>query len=248
LQHFEAGWGWDAQLRQYVRKKYRQDLEGLVDLDPYLLARLMRGVILPDKPYATVQWVMWQQPFRPLELYWLFDQDPEYGVDLRILFARKSLVVPTEDAYVFAWDFLALMARYARGTFPLEEAAPGPDWLPLADFASAAATPIKDKALGPREELVRLLSPDLVGVALARLDIGLCTKVPGGWQVTWPILGDLAMRLSHNGQGSEVAFDSHGAKKYAPDFLLSFAWLYINALLRECRQIEPSLPRLSRYL
>lgn len=235
-------------MRQYVRKKYRQDLEGLTDLDPYLLARLMRGEILADKPYATVQWVMWQQPFRPLELYWLFDLDTEHGVDLRILFPRKSLVVPTEDAYVFAWDFLALMARYARGTLPLEEAAPGPDWLPFADFASDASTPIKEKALGPREELLKLLSPDLVEVALARLDVGACTEVPGGWQATWPILGDLAMRLSHNGNGSEVAFDSHGAKKYAPEFLLSFAWLYINALLRECRQIEPALPRLSRYL
>jgi hypothetical protein len=235
-------------LRQYVRKKYRQDLEGLRGLDPHLLARLMRGEILPDKPYATVQWVMVQQPFRPLELYWLFDLDPEHGADLRILFARKSLAVPTEDAYVFAWDFLAVIARYARGAFPLEEAAPGPEWLPLSDFASKAATPIKDKALGPREELLELLSPDLVEVALARLDVGSCTEVPGGWQVTWPILGDLAMRLSHKGQGSVVAFDSHGAQKYAPEFLLSFVWLYINALLRECRTIEPSLPRLSRYL
>jgi hypothetical protein len=248
LQHFEAGWGWDAQLRQYVRKKYRQDLEGLHDLDPDLLARLMRGEILPDRPYATVQWVMRQQPFRPLELYWLFDLDPEHGADLRILFPRKSLVVPTEDAYVFAWDFLAVIARYARGAFPLEEAAPGPDWLSFSEFASDAATPIKDKAMGPREELLRLLSPDLVEVALARLDVGACAEVPGGWQVTWPILGDLAMRLSHNGHASEVAFDSHGAKKYAPEFLLSFAWLYVNALLRECRSIEPSLPQLSRYL
>jgi len=248
LQHFEAGWGWDAQLRQYVRKKYRQDLEGLVDLDPYLLARLMRGEILPDKPYATVQWVMWQQPFRPLELYWLFDLDPEHGPDLRILFARKSLVVPTEDAYVFAWDFLAVIARYARGALPLEDAAPSPEWVPFEDFASKATTPIKDKALGPREELLQLLTPDLVEVAMARLDVGTAAEIQGGWQATWPILGDLAMRLSHNGRGTEVAFDSHGAQKYAPEFLLSFAWLYINALLRECRQIEPSLPRLSRYL
>ena len=156
MQHFEAGWGWDAQLRQYVRKKYRQDLEGLSGLDPHLLARLLRGQILPNKPYATVQWVLWQQPFRPLELYWLFDRDPEHGVDLRILFARKSLVVPTEDAYVFAWDYLALLARYARGAFPLEEATPGPDWLSWGDFASSAATPIKDKALRPREELLQL--------------------------------------------------------------------------------------------
>ncbi|MEJ2224817.1 MAG: hypothetical protein P8X49_06735 [Syntrophobacterales bacterium] len=234
-------------MRQYVRKKYRQDLEGLRDLDPYLLARLMRGEILEEKPYATVKWVMCQQPFRPLELYWLFDHDAEHGADLRILFARKSLVVPTEDAYVFAWDFLALMSRYGRGSLPLADASVGPEWLSFSDFAPTAASPIQDTALGPREELLKLLSPDLVKVAMARLDVGACDAVDGGWQVTWPILGDLAMRLSQRSDGREVAFDSHGARKYAPEFLMSFAWLYINALLRECRQVDPSLPRLSRY-
>lgn len=247
LQHFEAGWGWDAQLRQYVRKKYRQDLEGLSRLDPYLLARLMRGEILEEKPYATVKWVMCQQPFRPLELYWLFDHDAEHGADLRILFAKKSLVVPTEDAYVFAWDFLAVIARYARGAFPLLEAAPGPDWLPFSDFAPTTASPIQETALGPREELLKLLYPELVAVALARLDVGSCEATSDGWQVTWPILGDLAMRLRRNDHDSEIDFDSHGARKYAPELLMSFAWLYINSLLRECRQVDPSLPRLSRY-
>lgn len=247
LQHFEAGWGWDAQLRQYVRKKYRQDLEGLISLDPRLLARLLRGEILEDKPYASVRWVMRQQPFRPLELYWLFDHDPEHGPDLRILYARKSLAVPTEDAYVFAWDYLALLARYARGSFPLADAAPGPDWLPFSDFAPTAASPIKEVALGPRNELLKLLSLEVVAVALARLDVGTCRAAPGGWQVDWPILGDLCMRLRQSGNNSEVAFDSHGARKYAPELLMSFAWLYINALLRECRQVDPSLPRLSRY-
>jgi hypothetical protein len=55
------------------------------------------------------------------------------------------------------------------------------------------------------------------------------------------------MRLRHTGRGSELAFDSHGAQKYAPELLMSFAWLYINALLRECRRVDPSLPRLSQY-
>lgn len=102
--------------------------------------------------------------------------------------------------------------------------------------------------MGPRQELLNLLSPEVVEVALTRLDVGACEAVPGGWQVTWPILGDLSMRLSQQGSNSEVAFDSHGARKYAPELLMSFAWLYVNALLRECRQVEPSLPRLSRYL
>jgi len=247
LQHFEAGWGWDAQLRQYVRKKYRADLEGLISLAPLPLARLMRGEILTEKPYASVKWVMWQQPFRPLELYWLFDHDPEHGPDLRILYARKSLVIPTEDAYVFAWDYLALIARYARGAFSLDEAEPGPEWLPFSDFAPTAASPIKEVALGVRQEILDLLTLNVVEVAVARLDVGACESIPGGWQVAWPILGDLSMRLRQSGNGSEVAFDSHGARKYAPELLMSFVWLYINALLRECRQVEPSLPRLSRY-
>ena len=248
LQHFEGGWGWDAQVRQYVRKKYRRDLEGLLDLDPGLLARLMRGEILEERPYASVKWVMRQQPFRPLELYWLFDHDPEHGADLRILYARKSLVVPTEDAYVFAWDFLAVLARYGRGAFPLVEAEPGPGWLPFSDFAPTAASPIQEVAMGPREELLKMLSLEVVEVALARLDLGAGSAVPGGWQASFPILGDLAMRLSQTGGVSVVAFDSHGAQKYAPELLMSFAWLFVNALLRECRQVDPSLPRLSRYL
>jgi hypothetical protein len=208
----------------------------------------MRGELLEEKPYATVKWVMHQRPFRPLELYWLFDHDAEHGADLRILYARKSLVVPTEDAYVFAWDYLALIARYARGSFPLVDAVPGSDWLAFSDFAPTAASPIKEKAVGAREELLQLLSLDLVEVAQARLDVGSCEAVTGGWQVSWPILGDLAMRLRQDGNGIDMAFDSYGARKYPPEFLLSFAWLYINALLRECRQVDPSLPRLSRYL
>ena len=43
LGHFEAGSGWEAQVRQYVRKKYRQDLAGLAGLDPGALAGLFGG-------------------------------------------------------------------------------------------------------------------------------------------------------------------------------------------------------------
>lgn len=248
LQSFEAGWGWDAQLRQYIRKKYKQDLAGLVNLDPLLLARLLRGKILPDRPYPSVRWVLCLTPFRPLEIYWLFDLDEEFGPDLRVLYASKSRAVPTEDAYVFAWDYLALLARYGRGTFPLRNAGPGPDWLRFNDFAPQAG-PIQDAALGPREELLRLVSFELAEVAVARMDCGIAFPLADGWQVDWPILGDLSMRLSlTDSRGLEIFFDSHGAGKYGPEFLMSFAWLYLNAFLRECRQVEPSLPKLSRYL
>jgi hypothetical protein len=248
LKSFEAGWGWDAQLRQYVRKKYKQDLAGLIDLDPQLLATLLRGKVLEERPYATIKWVLHLAPFRPLELYWLFDFDEEFGHDLHVLFAPKSLVVPTEDAYVFAWDYLALLARYGRGAFPLVNEGPGPGWLAFTDFAPQAAGPIKDKALSVRDELLPLITADLVEVAVRRLDSGVAHPYGNGWEVAWPLLGDLAMRLRYNAQGLEIAFDSHGAKKYGHDFLMSFTWLYLNALLRECRQVEPSLPRLSQYL
>jgi hypothetical protein len=248
LKSFEAGWGWDAQVRQYVRKKYKQDLAGLVELDPQPLARLLRGEVLKERPYATIQWVLRLAPFRPLELYWLFDFDEEFGHDLHVLFAPKSLVVPTEDAYVFAWDYLALLARYGRGAFPLVVDGPGPDWLPFNAFAPTAG-PIKDVALGPREELLQLVDADLAEVAVTRMDCGACRPLAGnGWEAVWPVLGDLAIRLRCHSQSLEVAFDNHGASKYGPEFLMSFAWLYINAFLRECRQVEPSLPRLSRYL
>jgi hypothetical protein len=86
-----------------------------------------------------------------------------------------------------------------------------------------------------------------VEVAVRRLDRGEFAAIEGGWQVAWPILGDLAFRFRVADGVGEMAFDSHGAKKYRPELLLSFSWLYLNALLRECRQVDPSLPRLSRY-
>jgi hypothetical protein len=248
LRHFEAGWGWEAQLRQLIRTKYQPHLAGLASLDPVVLTRLLGGELLAGRPYATIQWVLRRTPYRPLELYFLFDQDPEFGSDVRIFFARKSLVVPTEDAYVFAWDYLALLARYGRGDFPVVEAAPGPEWVPYADFAPAAAGPLAEVSVKPREEALRLLPVEVAEVALRRLDCGTFRAANGTWEIVWPLLGDLLYRLQVGPAAVLVAFDSHGARKDAPEFLMSFAWLYINALLRECRQVDPSLPRLSRYL
>jgi hypothetical protein len=165
---------------------------------------------------------------------------------MRVLYARKSLVVPTEDAYVFAWDYLALLARYGRGEFALKESVPGPDWLPFHDSAPASG-PLQDVALGPREEVLRLLTPEVVEVALRRMDCGSCGWEDDAWWVVWPLLGDLLFRLQGSPAEIGVAFDSYGARKYGPEFLMSFAWLYINALLRESRQVDASLPRLSRY-
>jgi hypothetical protein len=206
----------------------------------------MGGELLPGRPYASIQWVLCLKPFRPLEVYLLFDYDPQSGADLRVLYARKSLGVPTEDAYVFGWDYLALLARYGRGAFSADEAGIGPEWLTFSDFAPGAG-PLENVSLGPREEALRLLSPEVAEVAVRRLDRGTFGAGPEGWEVVWDILGDLAFRLKTAALGIELAFDSHGAKKYAPEFLMSFTWLYINALLRESRQVDPSLPRLSRY-
>ena len=111
-------------------------------------------------------------PFRPLEIFLLFDQDPEFGTDLRVFYARKSLAVPTEDAYVFAWDYVALLARYGRGTFSLENAGPGREWLPFADFAPEGAGPMKDVSLGAREEILEKVGPEVVEVAVRRMDCG----------------------------------------------------------------------------
>jgi hypothetical protein len=36
-------------------------------------------------------------------------------------------------------------------------------------------------------------------------------------------------------------------RQIGPDFLISFAWLYLNALLREARKVNPHLPQLSSY-
>ena len=155
--------------------------------------------------------------------------------------------MPTEDAYVFAWDYLAVVARYGRGTFSLENTGPGPEWLPFMDFAPPDASPVQEVTLGAREEILEKVTPELVEVAVRRMDCGSFARGEDFWEVIWPVLGDLSFRLRYGPQGSEMAFDDHGARKYAPELLMSFTWLYLNALLRECRRVDPELPQLSRY-
>ncbi|MDD3579389.1 MAG: hypothetical protein PHW74_00040 [Desulfobacca sp.] len=247
LRDFESGWGWDAQLRGLIRQKYRRDLEGLSHLDPQLLARSLRAEVLPEQPYASVKWFIRLCPFRPLELYFQYDWDEEFGTDLRIFYARKSLTVPTEDAFVFGWDFLGLLARYGRGTYLPDGLGPGSGWLPFEAIEARAGGALKDWALGPRLEVLPLISAAVAQVAMLRLDCGTWVETAGGWLATWPVLQDLSLHLRVAPPELQVAFDDRGGSKYTPEFLLSFAWLYINALIRQARQVDPSLPRLSRY-
>jgi hypothetical protein len=106
---------------------------------------------------------------------------------------------------------------------------------------------MREVSLGAREEILAVVTPAVVEVAVRRLDCGNFTQTDDAWAVAWPLLGDLSLQFRHGPAGSEMAFDSHGARKYAPEFLMSLSWLYINALLRECRQVDEGLPQLSRY-
>ena len=100
------------------------------------MAACLGAELVPERPYDTIRWGLVLKPFRPLELFFFFNVDPEFGSDLRVFYARKSLAVPTEDAYVFAWDYIALLARYGKGAYPLTmPSAPSRHrWVALAEL------------------------------------------------------------------------------------------------------------------
>ncbi len=247
LGQFENGWGWEGQLRAYIRKKYRADLDRLPGLEPHRLAACLGAELVPEQPYDTIQWGLRLKPFRPLELYFFYNLDPEFGSDLRVFYARKSLAVPTEDAYVFAWDYIALLARYGKGAYPLTSLAPSQQWLSLAEVESRHGGAMQRFTLQGREEVLRLISPEVASTAMLRLDSGSCETSAVGWTIIWKVLPDLELRAACHKNAFEVAYEAYGVAKYAPDFLISFAWLYLNALLREARQVNPALPKLSSY-
>jgi hypothetical protein len=247
LGHFDNGWGWEGQLRGYIRKKYRVDLDRLSGLEPGQLAACLDAEIVPERPYDTIQWGLRLKPFRPLELYFFYNVDPEFGNDLRVFYARKSLAVPTEDAYVFAWDYIALLARYGKGAYPLTLRPPGHGWLSLAEIEACHGGALQRFTLQGREEVLTLITSEVASTAILRLDRGSCATNAAGWTITWKVLPDLELRAACTNHAFKVAYDANGVAKYAPDFLISFAWLYLNALLREARQINPALPKLSSY-
>ncbi len=247
LGQFPAGWGWEGQLRAYIRQKYRRDLEGLADLPAAGLAACLGAELLPERPYETIRWVLRLQPFRPLQLFWLYNVDPEFGTDLRVLYARASLAIPTEDAYVFAWDYLALLARYGRGDLPLTRRQAHGAWLSLGDLEAGQNPGLERFTLQGRREVLLRCRPEVAAAAVQRLSSGQWAPVDGGWSVSWQVLPDLVLRVTCTPPLLETAYQSGPVALYGAPFLLSFAWLYLNALLRQARQVDPTLPRLSSY-
>jgi hypothetical protein len=249
LGQFESGWGWEGQLRSYIRKKYRADLNGLAGLEPVAVAACLGAELVPERPYDTIRWGMVLKPFRPLELFFFFNVDSEFGSDLRVFYARKSLVIPTEDAYVFAWDYIAILSRYGNGAYPLTMPPPPSRhrWVSLAELDSRSGSSMQRFTLQGRQDVLTQVSPEVAATAILRLDRGACDPTDDGWIIFWQVLPDLALRVTCRSPELEVAYEADGVAKYAPDFLISFAWLYLNALLREARQVNPSLPQLSSY-
>ncbi len=158
LGQFENGWGWEGQLRSYIRKKYRDDLQGLALLEPVALASCLGAEVIPERPYDTIQWGLRLKPFRPLELMFFYNVDPEFGTDLRAFFSRRSLAIPTEDAYVFAWDYIAILARYGKGAYPLTVAPPEERWITLADLDASLGSSMQRFTLQGRQEVLTLIS------------------------------------------------------------------------------------------
>lgn len=248
LGQFESGWGWEGQLRSYIRKKYRVDLEGLTRLEPVSLAACLGADLVPERPYETIRWGLVLKPFRPLELFFFLNADPEFGSDLRVFYARKSLTVPTEDAYVFAWDYIALLARYGKGAYPLTMAPPpGRRWVSLPELDPGGGNAMQRFTLQGRQDVLTQISPEVAATAILRLDRGSCHPIEAGWIIVWQVLPDLELRVQCQPPKIEIAYEADGVAKYAPDFLISFAWLYLNALLREARKVNPNLPQLSSY-
>ncbi len=247
LGQFPSGWGWEGQLRASIRKKYRQDLAGLANLAPLGLAACLGADLVAERPYDTIRWGLRLRPFRPLELFFFYNDDPEFGTDLRVFYSRSSLVLPTEDAYVFAWDYVALLARYGRGSLPLHLETVGADWLTLAALEAQHGGGLQRFTLQGRQEVLLRLSPEVAAAAIWRLDAGLCQVRSHGWSVCWQVLPDLVLRVNCENGRLDLAYEANGAAKYGPEFLISFAWLYLNALLRQARQVDPELPQLSSY-
>ena len=98
------------------------------------------------------------------------------AVTCESFYARKSLVVPTEDAYVFAWDYIALLARYGKGAYPLTmPSTPSRHrWVALAELDPRSGSSMQRFTLQGRQDVLTQVSPEVAAIAILRLDRGTC--------------------------------------------------------------------------
>ncbi|MFX1295921.1 MAG: hypothetical protein ACFFD2_13855 [Promethearchaeota archaeon] len=258
LKQFQGGWIWIKNINA-ISNQILQTLQRLSTEEVRSITDLLNGDVLPWPIFDDTRWVIRFVPLPDFIILIVFNYNVEFGSALRIFYHKSSLIVPTEDAYVFTEIFLRLLESFAKdGIAKTTSTQFQDDLISLHDLLKQVDPINKEKIwnnlIGQREAPLLKIDKTTAKQISKNLKIEFFT---GTWQnkkLEWGlkfiILKNLSLYaiLTNSKTEFQIIFTKN-ILNYKSHRILFFTWLYCNAIIREARLILGDiLPKLSDYL
>jgi hypothetical protein len=257
LRQFQGGWIWLKNIDE-ISTRIIPALQKLNNPEVEGIASILNGRLLPWHIFDDTQWVLRLIPLPEFILLFIFNHD-EFGSALKIFYHKSSLIVPTEDAYVFTEIYLELLGQFAK--YGIENASSTKfqeDVIPLPALLNFIDPDNKIKLwndiIGQREAPLLHIDAPTAETISSKLLSPCFTKTWKNIHIEWgiqfsPLKNLHIIPLLLSDKTKFEVFYTKNVLNFESRRILFFTLLYCNAIIRVARTIlGDALPKLSEYL
>ncbi|MEM2924708.1 MAG: hypothetical protein QXJ68_03355 [Methanocellales archaeon] len=253
LKQFQGGFGWHNKLASEVKRKYRAKIDSI---DEYLardIAVKMNGELIEERIYPTVRWTIVLNPIRKLRIVFLYDDNEEFGKNLYFFFGREARdEIPTEDVAVFTQCYLSVISRYKE--YLLSKSGDSGKLISVYELEKQRGEAFARYYIGERKFLMKHIKSEIAEKAAREIKAEFYRdneffKDGETWRIKVSPLFDLCIVYALKSSGDiDVLISEAAANKYLTGIFMGFTWLYGTEFIRAAQRLDPSIPKLSRYI
>jgi hypothetical protein len=231
LKGFGAGSGWHTRVLSYAKKRMHIFKRIKAD-EAKILAFKLGGISESFRPYESVKWTVSFEPLPNLKILCLLVTDEEFGTDFFVYFNRSSAdIYPAEDVIIFSTVFICLLAQEAEFLWTKKQKRLGSKIL--------EKQPLDQKKIN----VVQQIKTDIAEKVASNLG-GEFTEISEGWSISFKPISEFPVTYTVTSTEVQMRFDEKKAQ-WMPGVVYAFKWLYLNAIIREARKLDSSLPQIS---
>jgi len=257
LTNFSGGWIWVSHIEEQINKLLPY-LETISKEKLNEIWNIICAIEKPWKPYSDTEFCIFINPLPNFVILLIFNKgDEEFPSELKIFYQKSSLVVPTEDAYVFTEIYLEIIRQIAKAENIL--IIETPDLISLEDFAEKHPDldreNISHNIIGQRFKPIIYIDKITAKSIASNLKINYIAEWEhdkAEWAVEFRLFEDLSIFYVKCWEGSKINLKIYyqiSVLKYDFEIIANFSWLFLNAIIREARKIMGDrLPKISEFL
>jgi hypothetical protein len=229
LKEFGAGCGWHPKVIAFAKNRMEIFERITADQAKALAAEL--GATFEDfKPYDT-EWTVSFEPLPDLKILFLLVSDEEFGSEFYVYYNQNALKYPAEDALIFSLAYITLFPHEAEFLRTNKRRRLGTQIMEKRDINQMLA-------------VLENITPEVAKQIASKLG-GKFNEISSGWNLIFTPIATLPITYEV-GNKTRILYDVDKAQ-WIPEVVYAFKWLYLNAVIREAREIsgDNTLPETS---